>query len=93
MKIFHFHIVDPMGNEKTLISNLKEGSIQYIFYSGTSSSGMPNSLSNLQLKGGLPVDKKDENETKEEFKERVKSLINTQSVYRVINEVTTNITF
>lgn len=91
MKLCHLHLEDPYGNKKTLICRLVEGSIKYTFYGGTTSSGTPYSLSNLQCT--LPVDKRNEFETKEEFKERIISEINDNSVCRVVNEVSTEITF
>lgn len=85
MKITHLHLEDPFGNPQTLICNLVEGSINYVFYGGHSSSGTPFSLSNLQCT--LPVDKISENETKEQFVQRIKDTINNKSVCRVVNEV------
>lgn len=84
-KIAHLHIQDGMGNKKTLICNLKDGSITYKLFSGVMSSGLPHSLSNLQCK--LPIEKTHEKESKEEFKERLIKIINEDSVYRVINDV------
>jgi len=91
MKLCHLHLVDPYGNPKTLICNLKEGSIRYTFYGSHGSSGTPFALSNLQCT--LPVDKKTEDETKEQFVQRIIGTINHKSVYRVVNEVSTQITF
>jgi hypothetical protein len=91
MKICHLHLTDPYGNPKTLICSLKEGSISYVFYGGHSSSGTSYALSNLQC--SLPVDKESENETKEQFVQRVIKTINHESVCRVVNQVSTEITF
>ena len=91
MKLCHLHLVDPYGNPKTLICNLKEGSIRYTFYGSHGSSGTPFALSNLQCT--LPVDKISEDETKEQFVQRIIGTINHKSVYRVVNEVSTEITF
>jgi hypothetical protein len=91
MKLCHLHLGSAMGNSLTLICNLVEGSIKYTLYGGHSSSGTPNSLSNLQCT--LPVDKISKNETKEQFVQRIKDVINNKSVYRVVNEVSTEITF
>lgn len=85
MKVCHLHLEDPYGNPKTLVCNLKEGSISYVFYGGHSSSGTSFSLSNLQCT--LPVDKISESETKEQFVQRIKDIINNKSVCRVVNEV------
>lgn len=91
MKLCHLHLVDPYGNPKTLICSLKEGSIRYTFYGSHGSSGTPFALSNLQCT--LPVDKISEDETKEQFVQRIIGTINHKSVYRVVNEVSTEITF
>lgn len=91
MKLCHLHLVDPYGNPKTLICNLKEGSIRYTFYGSHGSSGTPYALSNLQCT--LPVDKISEDETKEQFVQRIIGTINHKSVYRVVNEVSTEVTF
>lgn len=91
MKLCHLHLSDPHGNPSTLICNLKEGSISYTLYGGHSSSGMGHSLSNLQCT--LPVDKISESETKEQFVQRIKDTINQKSVCRVVNQVSTEITF
>lgn len=91
MKLCHLHLTDPYGNPKTLTCNLVDGSIRYSFYGGHSSSGTAFSLSNLQC--SLPVDKVSENETKEQFVQRVINTINHKSVCRVVNQVSTEITF
>lgn len=91
MKLFHLHLEDPMGNPSTLICNLIQGSITYKYFNGHSSSGAPCSLSNLQCT--LPIDKTSEDETKEEFTNRVVKLINNKSVKRVLKQVSTQITF
>ena len=91
MKLCHLHLEDPYGNPKTLICNLKEGSIRYTFYGSHGSSGTPFALSNLQCT--LPVDKISEDETKEQFVQRIIGTINHKSVYRVVNEVSTEVTF
>ena len=95
-KIFHFHLEDGMKNKSTLICELNNGSIKYRFYGGTTSSGISFSLSNLQVgyKRGnsLPVDNK-RKLSKQEFTDIVRYIINTDSVYRVVNEVETEVTF
>ena len=91
MKLCHLHLVDPYGNPKTLICNLKEGSISYVQYGGHSSSGTPYALSNLQCT--LPIDKVTESETKEQFVQRVIDTINQKSVCRVVNRVSTELVF
>lgn len=89
-KIFHFHIEDGFGNKSTLECKLINGSIKYSYYSGTSSSGIPLALSNLQC--SLPVDNKNKM-SKQAFKEMVRHIINNESTRRVVNEVETEVTF
>ena len=91
MKLCHLHLADPYGNPKTLICNLKEGSISYVQYGGHSSSGTPYALSNLQCT--LPIDKVTESETKEQFVQRVIDTINQKAVCRVVNRVSTELVF
>ena len=91
MKLCHLHLSDPYGNPKTLVCNLKEGSISYVFYGGHSSSGSSYSLSNLQCT--LPVDKLSDKETKEQLVQRIIDTINQKSVCSVVNQVSTEITF
>ncbi len=102
-KLFHFHLEDGMKNKKTLVCNLINGSIKYAFYGSHGSSGTPFALSNIQYydvvngnmnwKRGrsLPVDTL-QGETKEDFKYRVKDMLNNSTV-SVVGEVSTNITF
>mgnify|MGYP005998503579 CR=1 FL=1 len=95
-KIFHLHLEDGCNNKSTLICKLVDGSIKYSFFTGTASSGIPLALSNLQVGyrfgGSLPVDNKF-GRTKQQFTKFVKSIINVDSVYRVVNEVETEVTF
>lgn len=91
MKIFHLHLEDPFGNKQTLICKLKEGAISYLYYSSHGAGGTPFALSNMQCT--LPIDKISEEETKEEFTERVVELINTKSVCKVVNRVNTEVKF
>ena len=102
-KLFHFHLEDGYDNAKTLVCRLVNGSIKYSFYGGHGSSGTPFSLSNIQYydvvngnmawkrNASLPVDTL-EGETKEQFKERVKAMLNNSTV-KVVGEVNTNVTF
>ena len=83
--------------------NLIDGSIKYSLYGGHGSSGTPFALSNIQFfdrvngninwKRGrsLPVDTL-QGETKEDFKYRVKDMLNNSTV-SVVGEVSTNVTF
>ena len=102
-KLFHFHLEDGYGNAKTLVCRLVNGSIKYSFYGGHGSSGTPFALSNIQYydvvngnmawkrNASLPVDIL-EGETKEQFKQRVKTMLNNSTV-KVVGEVSTNVTF
>ena len=90
MKLSHLHLKDVYGNPKTLVCRLTEGSIRYTLYGGHSSSGTSFAVSNLGVT--LPIDKLNEEETKEEFTNRIKETINKSS-YSIVNEVSTKITF
>ena len=102
-KLFHFHLEDGYGNAKTLVCLVVNGSIKYSFYGGHGSSGTPFSVSNIQYydivngnmnwkrNASLPVSNL-EGETKEQFKERVKAMLNNSTV-KVVGEVNTNVTF
>ena len=95
-KIFHLHLEDGCNNKSTLICKLVDDSIKYSFFTGTASSGIPLALSNLQVGykfgGSLPVDNK-RGLSKREFTDFVKTLINTDNVKRVVNEIETEVTF
>ncbi len=102
-KLFHYHLEDVMGNAKTLVCYLVDGSIKYSCYGGHGSSGTPFSLSNIQFyditngnmnwKRGanLPVEN-EEGEDLAEFKARVKYMLN-HSTEKFVKEVSTNVTF
>ena len=102
-KIFHFHLKDGCKNKSTLVCNLVDGSIKYSFFTGTTSSGTPLALSNIQFydkannniiwkrSHSLPVDTL-HNETKFQFKCRVKDML-YNSTHRVFNEVKNKVTF
>ena len=101
--LFHLHLGSAMGNKSTLICRLEEGSIRYIHYGGTGSSGTPYALSNIQFykmengnmrwlrNAALPLDNLN-GESLNEFKARVVDMLN-HSTDKVINEVSTNVTF
>lgn len=91
MKLSHLHLEDSLGNKKTLICKLVEGSIIYRLYGSHTSSGTAFAVSNLHC--NLPVDKRNEYETKEQFQQRVIDEVNNKSVYHVVNQVSTEITF
>lgn len=92
----HFLLEDTMSNKSSLILRLNEqsGYISYKLYTGHGSSGMGESLSNLQCErsyGGkrgdaLPYEKISHDETMDDFKERVIEAVNKYSVRKVIRE-------
>ena len=83
-KLFHFHLEDGCNNAKTLVCRLVNGSIKYSFYG-------VNGNMRWKRNASLPVDTL-HNETKEEFKQRVKAMLNNSTV-SVVGEVSTNVTF
>ena len=89
-KIAHLHLKDYSNNKYTLICRIKNGSMNYILYSGWSSSGMPNSLSNLQC--NLPMFP-NPNETEEKFVDRIVDTINRDSVKYVEKRIPVEVTF
>jgi hypothetical protein len=103
VKLFRFHLEGGMKNKYTLVCNLVDGDIKYRLYGGHGSSGFPCALKNIQFydvvngdmcwKRGhsLPVDTL-QDETKEDFKYRVKDML-YNSTYPVVGEVSTNVTF
>ena len=82
MKIAHLHIKDSFGNPKTLICRLENGSIYYKYWIGLGDSGMGYDTSGMNL----PIEKAHKNETKEEFVQRLISILNRQN-YKVIHQV------
>lgn len=95
-KIFHFLLEDTLKNKSTLICYYNQGEIKYQLYTGHSSSGTPEALSNLQVgylnNGRLPLDNRMKF-TKECFEDYCMSLINTDSVRKVVDKVDTNVVF
>jgi hypothetical protein len=97
MKLLHLHLKDSFGNLNTLICRLEDDSIRYVYYRGTTSSGMGLSLRNIQFynivngrivwnKKSLPIENL-EGETLQEFKDRVINMLNnsTNKVHKVVN--------
>ena len=87
MKLAHLHLEDPFGNPFTLICNYNEEGeyISYKLYSSHGSSGMANSLSNLQCT--LPLEKSSPNQTAEQFKDELIKFINKESTEKVVHSV------
>tara|TARA_R110000803_G_C11697659_1_gene284965 strand:+ start:38 stop:364 length:327 start_codon:yes stop_codon:yes gene_type:complete len=102
-KIFHFHLEDNSKNAKTLVCLLENGGLKYSFFGGHGSSGSGFALSNIQYydridgriswkrNASLPVSTL-EDETKEQFKERVKNMLKNSTI-NFLKEITTNVTF
>jgi len=91
MKLCHLHLKDSMGNSKTLICRVEEGSVHYNLYGGHGDSGIGFSTRNLQCT--LPIEKLEPKETKETFVKRIIDEINYNSVCRVVKQVDCNILF
>ena len=69
----------------TLICSLNNGHIEYVLYSGWSSSGTRFALTNLPVE--LPVHKSHPEQTKEEFVQELVDRINATNLYRVVKQV------
>jgi NADPH:quinone reductase-like Zn-dependent oxidoreductase len=94
MKIFHFQLQDSLGNKKTLICRLTDGSIRYVLYGGWGSSGISFSLDNISMRyrgNYLPV-QNEEGETKEEFTARVWQMLEDSSS-KPVHSVNVNVEF
>jgi isocitrate lyase len=89
-KLAHLHLSDYNNNKYTLICNLVNDSISYVFYSGWNSSGTPNSLSNLQC--NLPLYPYG-GETTDSFVSRLVNVINNESVKQVVELIPVKIKF
>ena len=77
----HLLISDFMGNKKTLKAFQTDGRIEYSFYSGWTTSGTSNAMSNLQLDIALPNYIIDGSAKKTAT--RIEYLIRTCSVFKV----------
>lgn len=73
-------------NRMTLICTLDGGSIDYILYSGWTSSGTGFALSNMGTVE-FPVYKAYPEQTKEEFVQELVDRINASNLYRVVRQV------
>ena len=91
MKIAHLQLEDSFKNKKTLVCLLENGSIKYSYYTGHSSSGIGQFVGDIGCT--LPVFKEREDETAEEFKDRLVKLINEKTNKKVVREVDVNIKF
>lgn len=102
MKIAHLHLADGYNNPYTLVCSLVDESIKYKFYSGYGSSGIPNSLRNIQfydivngnmkwLDKSLPLENY-EDESIQEFRSRIIQMLNN-STHPVVKEIKTQVTF
>ena len=94
MKIFHFQLQDSLGNKKTLICRLTDGSIKYTLYGGWGDSGILFSVDNIQFKwvwDRLPIETVEE-ETKEKFATRVWEMLE-ESTHEPMHSVNVNVEF
>ncbi len=94
-KILHLQLRDPSGGDYTLLTEFIDGSIKYMLYDGHSSYGTRFSLSQLNMPKGvyLPVEPAYEDETMEEFRNRVISMIEEESQMVIIRIVQSQIKF
>lgn len=96
MKLAHLQLHDSMENKRTLIANLKDGSIHYSLFTGWANYGGGCSLSDLQVgyKHGsvLPLDNARELSV-EEWRGYVIDIINNDSTYEVIQIVPNKVKF
>ena len=84
-KLFHFHLEDGYGNKKTLVCLLVDGAINIQFYD------IVNGNMAWKRDASLPVEN-EEGEDLDEFKARVKYMLNHSTV-DFVKEVNTNVTF
>jgi len=96
MKLAHLQLHDSLENKRTLIANLKDGSIHYSLFTGWANYGTGCSLNDLQVgykhNSILPLDNERELSV-EEWRGYVIDIINNDSVYEVINIVPNKIKF
>jgi hypothetical protein len=96
MKLAHLQLLDSLGNKRTLVANLKDGSIHYSLFTGWGNYGTGCSLGDLQVgykhDNVLPLDNEDDL-TLDEWRDRLVAIINVDSVYRVDYVVPNTITF
>ena len=96
MKIAHLQLLDSMRNKRTLIANLKDGSIQYSLFTGWGNYGAGCSLGDLQVgdkhDSRLPLDN-ERGLTVEGWRDYLVDIINNDSTYQVENIVPNTITF
>lgn len=94
-KILHLQLRDPLGGDFTLLTEFIDGSIKYMLYDGHSSYGTKFPLSHLGMPKGvyLPVETRYEDETMEEFRERVIDAIREQSRMVIVRIVENQVKF
>jgi hypothetical protein len=94
-KILHLQLRDPVGGDYTLLTEIIDGSIKYMLYDGHSSYGTRFPLSQLGMPSGvyLPVETKYEDETMDEFRERVLEAIREQSRMIIVRVVENQVKF
>lgn len=96
MKLAHLQLHSSLKHKRTLIANLKDGSIHYTLFTGWANYGTGCSLGDLQVgyKHGsvLPLDNARELSV-EEWRGYVVDIINSDSTYRVIQIVPNKVSF
>jgi len=94
-KVLHLQLTDIGGGDYTLLTNLVDGSIKHILYNGHSSYGTKFSLAKLGLPNGmyLPVEPTYEDETIEEFRNRIIQMIEEESQMIIVRVVQTEVKF
>jgi len=94
-KIAHLQLTDGHGDNMTLLCNFVEGSIKYVLYEGHSSYGTKHSLAKLGLPRDmyLPIETSYDEETIEEFRERVIDMIQNHSKLVILRIVENQIKF
>ena len=95
IKILHLQLRDPLGGDYTLLTNYMDGDIKHILYEGHSSYGTRQSLSLLGMPKGtyLPVDTKYEDETIEEFRERIIEMVREDARMIIVKIVDPKVKF
>lgn len=94
-KILHLQLTDPLGGDFTLLTEFIDGSIKYMLYDGHSSYGTRFPLSQLGMPNGvyLPIETRYEDETMEEFRERVIDCIREHSRMIIVKIVENQVKF
>ena len=94
-KILHLQLTDPFGGDMTLLCHLIDGSIKYVLYEGHSSYGTKYSLSKLKLPVNmyLPIETVYEDETMEEFRQRIIDMVQDHSELVIVKIIENQVKF